>query len=53
MGNLEQVRELPPLESLNAKLNGNPNLARWTTERQKRQATLNLVRAEAKPDLTL
>jgi cobalt-zinc-cadmium efflux system outer membrane protein len=53
VGNLEQVRELPPLESLNAKLHGNPNLARWTTERQKRQATLNLVRAEAKPDLTL
>ena len=53
MGNLEQVRQLPPLESLNAKLHGNPNLARWTTERQKRQATLNLVRAEAKPDLTL
>jgi len=53
MGNLEQVRELPPLESLNAKLHGNPNLAKWITERQKRQATLNLVRAEAKPDLTL
>jgi cobalt-zinc-cadmium efflux system outer membrane protein len=53
MGNLEQVRELPSLESLNEKLQGNPNLARWTTERQKRQATLNLVRAEANPDLTL
>jgi cobalt-zinc-cadmium efflux system outer membrane protein len=53
MGNLEQVRALPPLESLNAKLRGNPNLAKWTTEREKRRATLNLVRAEAKPDLTL
>jgi cobalt-zinc-cadmium efflux system outer membrane protein len=53
IGNLEQVRDLPPLESLNAKLHGSPNLVRWTTEREKRQATLNLVRAEAKPDLTL
>src|SRR5260370_33036194 len=53
IGNLEQVRDLPPLESLNAKLHGNPNLVRWTTEREKRQATLNLVRAEAKPDLRL
>jgi len=32
MGNLEQVSKLPPLESLNAKLHGNANLARWTTE---------------------
>jgi cobalt-zinc-cadmium efflux system outer membrane protein len=52
VGNLEQVSKLPPLESLNAKLRGNPNLAKWTTERKKREATLNLVRADAKPDLT-
>ena len=53
VGNLEQVSKLPPLESLNAKLHGSPNLARWATEREKREATLNVVRAEAKPDLTL
>jgi cobalt-zinc-cadmium efflux system outer membrane protein len=53
IGNLEQVRDVPRLESLNAKLHGNPNLARWTTESKKREAALNLVRAEAKPDLTL
>ena len=53
VGNLEQVSKLPPLESLNAKLHGSPNLARWATERVKREATLNVVRAEAKPDLTL
>ena len=52
VGNLERVSKLPPLESLNAKLQGSPNLARWTTEREKRQATLNLARAEVKPDLT-
>ena len=52
-GNLDQLRPIPSLESLNAKLQKNPDLARWTTERQKREATLNLAHAEAKPDLTL
>jgi outer membrane protein, heavy metal efflux system len=52
-GNLDQLRPIPSLESLNAKLKENPDLARWTTERQKREATLNLARAEGKPDVTL
>ena len=52
-GNLDQLRPIPSLESLKAKLKENPDLARWTTERQKREATLNLARAEAKPDVTL
>jgi outer membrane protein, heavy metal efflux system len=52
-GNLDQLRPIPSLESLKAKLEKNPDLARWTTERQKREATLSLARAEAKPDLTL
>lgn len=53
IGNLEQVREPPPLESLNAKLQRNPNLARWTTESEKRNATLRVARSEGKPDITL
>ncbi len=52
-GNLDQIGPIPSLESLNAKLHRNPDLVRWTTERRKREATLNLARAEAKPDLTL
>ena len=52
-GNLDQLRPIPSLESLKTKLEKNPDLARWTTERQKREATLSLARAEAKPDLTL
>jgi cobalt-zinc-cadmium efflux system outer membrane protein len=52
-GNLDQLRPIPSFESLKAKLQQNPDLARWTTERQKREAVLNLARAEAKPDLTL
>jgi cobalt-zinc-cadmium efflux system outer membrane protein len=52
-GNLDQLGPIPSLESLQAKLQKNPDLAKWTTERQKREATLNLARAEGKPDLTL
>jgi cobalt-zinc-cadmium efflux system outer membrane protein len=52
-GNLDQLRPIPSLESLKAKLQKNPDLTRWTTEHQKREATLNLARAEANPDLTL
>jgi cobalt-zinc-cadmium efflux system outer membrane protein len=52
-GNLDQLRPIPSLQSLKAKLQQNPDLTRWTTERQKREATLNLARAEAKPDVTL
>jgi cobalt-zinc-cadmium efflux system outer membrane protein len=52
-GNLEQLRPIPSLESLKAKLQANPELARWTTERQRREATLSLARAEGHPDLTV
>jgi cobalt-zinc-cadmium efflux system outer membrane protein len=52
-GDLEQLRPIPSLESLKAKLEANPELAKWTTERQKREATLSLARAEGHPDLTI
>ena len=52
-GNLEQLRPIPSLESLKAKLPANPELAKWTTERQKREASLSVARAEAHPDLTV
>jgi cobalt-zinc-cadmium efflux system outer membrane protein len=53
VGNLDQLTPIPSLESLSRKLKKNPDLAKWTTERQKREATLEVARAEAKPDLTL
>jgi outer membrane protein, heavy metal efflux system len=53
LGNLEQLRPIPSLESLKAKLQANPELAKWATERQRREATLNVARAEAHPDLTV
>ena len=52
-GDMEQLRPIPSLESLKAKLQTNPELAKWTTERQKREATLSLARAEGHPDLTI
>ena len=52
-GNLEQLRQIPSLESLKAKLQANPELAKWTTERERREASLNSARAEAQPDLTV
>lgn len=52
-GDLERVTQLPSLESLNVKLRRNANVTRWTTEREKRQATLDAAHGEAKPDLTL
>ena len=52
-GNLEQLRAIPSLESLKAKLQANPELAKWATERQRREATLSSARAEGHPDLTV
>jgi outer membrane protein, heavy metal efflux system len=52
-GNLDQIRPITSLEVLNAKLRRNPDLVRWIAERQKREATLNMARSEAMPDLTL
>ena len=52
-GNLEELRPIPSLESLKTKLQANPELAKWTTERQRREATLSVARAEGHPDLTV
>jgi outer membrane protein, heavy metal efflux system len=52
-GNLEEFRPIPSLDFLKKKLQANPELAKWTTERQRREATLGVARAESHPDLTL
>ena len=52
-GDLEQLRPIPSLESLKAKLEANPELAKWTTERQRREASLSVAQAEGHPDLTV
>jgi outer membrane protein, heavy metal efflux system len=52
-GELAHVRSLPSIGNLKARLQHNPQLARWTTEREKRQATLVSARAQGRPDVTL
>ena len=52
-GDLDRLEELPAFPVLVARLSRNPQLARWTTEREKREATLRLQRAQAVPDITL
>src|SRR6516165_3905877 len=47
IGNLEQVREPPPLESLKQKLQRNPIPARWTTKSKKRKPPWLFARREA------
>jgi cobalt-zinc-cadmium efflux system outer membrane protein len=52
-GDLENHPEGPDLTSLRQRLLGNPNLARWTAEREKREAILARQQTLARPDITL
>lgn len=52
-GRLGLVAPIPPLADLSERLGQSPALARWPAELGQRQATLDLERARAIPDLTL
>ncbi|MHC4129175.1 MAG: TolC family protein [Planctomycetota bacterium] len=52
-GDLTDVRTPPPAEQLVARIEHNPDLARWATEMAARRAAIDLARAEAVPDVTL
>jgi outer membrane protein, heavy metal efflux system len=52
-GKLDQVLPIPTLEKLIQRLTQNPDLARWATELAQRQATIDLERSRAIPDLTV
>lgn len=52
-GDLDQHQAAPSLSSLRQRLLGNPDLARWTAEREKRVAALAKEQTLAKPDITL
>ncbi len=52
-GDLDSRKEKPTLETLRARLLQNPQLARWTAEREKRQAILTKEQAAAHPDITI
>jgi cobalt-zinc-cadmium efflux system outer membrane protein len=52
VGQLNNISALPDEESLKEYLSNNPDMARWSTEIERSNATLRLARAEGKPDLT-
>jgi len=52
-GDFYAVSGPPPLAELTAALGGNPDLARWATEEERRRAALRLEKARAVPDITV
>jgi cobalt-zinc-cadmium efflux system outer membrane protein len=51
-GDLGRMEPVPEFSELVARLGRNPQIARWTAEREKREATLRLQQAQAVPDIT-
>lgn len=51
-GELDETHRVPSIETLRSRLLENPQLARWTAVREKREATLRLARAEGVPNVT-
>ena len=52
VGDLFSVSIPPAVEELFARINDNPDLARWTTEMAARRAAVTLAKANAVPDIT-
>ena len=52
-GDLRQHKDAPSLHTLRQRLLGNPDLARWTAERERREAILAKQQTLARPDITL
>jgi len=50
-GDLETLTEVPPLKQLIARISGNPDLARWETEADLREAKVEQEYADRIPDL--
>ncbi len=53
LGDLFEISMIPTLESLMERLINNPDLARWTTETEQRQAVLDSELSKRIPDVTL
>jgi outer membrane protein, heavy metal efflux system len=53
IGNLNQISDVPTLENLKTRLSHNPDLARWTTELEQRQAILDSELSKSIPDVEL
>lgn len=52
-GDLDQHEAGPSLQTLRQRLLGNPDLARWTAEREKREAMLAKEQTLERPDITI
>ena len=52
-GKLSLVTPVPSFDSLVARISGNPDLARWTTEIAQRQAVIDREKSKAIPSITL
>lgn len=52
-GDLATKNQLPSPDQLSVFLSSNPDVARWTTEMMRREAVLNLEKANRVPDLTI
>ena len=53
LGDLFEISTVPTLESLMERLTNNPDLARWATETDQRQAVLDSELSKRIPDVTL
>jgi outer membrane protein, heavy metal efflux system len=52
-GHFQTVAAIPTRQQLSALLEKNPDIARWRTEMEQRQAALALARAKGIPDITI
>jgi len=53
LGNLDQISNIPSLHSLKTRLFKNPDLARWATELEQRQAILDNELSKSIPNINL
>ncbi|HIJ50096.1 MAG TPA: TolC family protein [Nitrospinae bacterium] len=53
LGNLNEISDVPSLENLRTRLGNNPDLARWTTELEQRQAVLDSEISKSIPNMQL
>jgi cobalt-zinc-cadmium efflux system outer membrane protein len=52
LGDLETIQQPPVLQNLVQRIKDNPDLARWATEINQRQALVDLEKSKAIPDIT-
>ncbi len=52
-GSIEEIAPVPPLEEIVARIDGNPDLARWATELAQREAIAALEHSQRIPSLEL